>query len=156
MMKNSFDFLAPGAVVAQSHCANSKALFQLIGGIAGKEYGLDPQQVVERLVERERLGTTGFGNGIAIPHAKFAALGHVTGVFVQLETPVDFAAVDGLPIDLAFCLLSPADSGALHLKALAQISRWMRDRSFVAKLRGATTSEALYALFAGIETRDAA
>ncbi len=152
----SFEFLSAQTIIAKSHVANSKALFQLLGQTAQREYGLDAQRVVEGLIERERLGSTGFGNGIAIPHAKFEGLNQVSGIFVQLAEGIEFSSVDSFAVDLVFCLLSPADAGSLHLKALAQASRWLRDRSFVAKLRGADTSEALYALFAGLETRDAA
>jgi PTS system nitrogen regulatory IIA component len=112
--------------------------------------------VIERLTERERLGSTGFGAGVAIPHGKVDGLEHVVGLFVQLQPPVDFDAIDDLPVDLVFCLLSPPDSGAEHLKALALVSRWMRDSAFVAKLRGAASSDAVLALFAAAQTRDAA
>jgi nitrogen PTS system EIIA component len=155
-MKNSFDYLAPSAIVAQCNAASTKAVFQLIGQIAEREYGLSAESTIEGLVERERLGSTGFGAGIAIPHARSENLDRVVGAFIQLETGIDFGAVDGLPVDLFFCLISPADAGSLHLKALAHTSRWLRDRSFVAKLRGAESSEALYALFDGVEARDAA
>jgi nitrogen PTS system EIIA component len=155
-MVSSFEFLAPGAVVANLHMTSSKAVFQQLGQIAEREYGIAAAQAIEGLVERERLGTTGFGAGVAIPHARISTLDHVVGIFLHLEKPVDFKAIDDLPVDLIFCLLSPSDAGSLHLKALAQVSRWMRDRNFVAKLRGAGSSEAIYALFAALESRDAA
>mgnify|MGYP002131726838 FL=1 len=136
--------------------ANAKALFQHLGQVAEREYGLAAIDVVDRLTERERLGSTGFGGGVAIPHVKMEGLDHVVGIFVQLATPVDVKAIDDLPVDLVFCLLSPPDAGSEHLKALAQVSRWLRDRAFVAKLRGAGSADAIYALFAASQTRDAA
>ena len=148
--------LAPGAVTAGGHMANAKALFQHLGQVAEREYGLAAIDVVDRLTERERLGSTGFGGGVAIPHGKMEGLDHVVGIFVQLATPVDVKAIDDLPVDLVFCLLSPPDAGSEHLKALAQVSRWLRDRTFVAKLRGAGSADAIYALFAASQTRDAA
>ncbi|MEY4501212.1 MAG: hypothetical protein RIS52_1102 [Pseudomonadota bacterium] len=155
-MTSSFEFLAAGAIVAASRATSSKAVFQLLGQTAEREYGLPASLVVERLIERERLGSTGFGGGVAIPHAKLESLEHVVGVFLQLAKPVDFNAVDAMPVDLFFCLLSPEDAGSLHLKALAQTSRWLRDRAFLAKLRGAGTEGAIYALFSALEARDAA
>lgn len=148
--------LAPGAITAGGHMANSKALFQHLGQVAEREYGLSAIDVIDRLTERERLGSTGFGGGVAIPHGKMEGLDHVVGIFVQLADPVDVKAIDDLPVDLVFCLLSPPDAGSEHLKALAQVSRWLRDRAFVAKLRGAGSADAIYALFAASQTRDAA
>lgn len=149
-------FFAPGAVVAALPVSGKKPLFQSLGQLAEQVYGIDQQKVVERLTERERLGSTGFGGGIAIPHGKIDGLDRVVAIFAQLATPIDFAAVDDMPVDLVFMLLSPVDAGADHLKALAQVSRALRDRSFVAKLRGAATEDALAVLFSGGEARDAA
>ena len=109
------------------------------------------------LTEREKLGSTGFGGGVAIPHAQDRrARSRVVGVFARLAQPIDFHAVDDLPVDLVFMLLSPPDAGAEHLKALARVSRRLRDRGFVAKLRGAGSRDALYALLTADEARDAA
>jgi PTS system nitrogen regulatory IIA component len=155
-MTDLSDLLVPEAVVSALGSANKKSLFQQLGAIAAKAYGLDAKIVADRLSDREKLGSTGFGGGIAIPHAKLEGLRHVTGVFVRLPQPVDFAAVDDLPVDLVFMLLSPAGAGAEHLKALARVSRTLRDRAFAAKLRGAGSPDALYALLAGVEARDAA
>jgi nitrogen PTS system EIIA component len=102
------------------------------------------------------LGSTGFGNGIAIPHGKVEGLNHIVALCARLTQPIDFQAIDDLPVDLIFCLLSPPDAGADHLKALAQVSRWLRDAAFVAKLRGAGSNDAAYALFFGGEARNAA
>jgi PTS system nitrogen regulatory IIA component len=150
------EFLDGDAIVADLAVANKKALFQALGGIAERSMGLNAKEVVDRLNERERLGTTGFGGGVAIPHGRMEGLRGIRGAFVRLEKPIDYGAIDDLPIDLVFMLLSPADAGADHLKALAQVSRKLRDRALVANLRGAVTPDALYALFAHTETRDAA
>ena len=149
-------FFALGAVVAALPVTGKRPLFQLLGQLAEQVYGIDQQEVVERLTERERLGSTGFGGGIAIPHGKIEGLDHVVGIFAQLAQPIDFGAVDDMPVDLVAMLLSPVDAGAEHLKALAQVSRALRDRLFVEKLRGAATGDALGVLFAGREVRDAA
>ena len=148
--------LVPGAVAAGANITTSKALFQHLGQVAEREYGLLATEVVDRLTERERLGSTGFGGGVAIPHGKIDGLTQVVGLFIQLAQPVDVKAIDDLPVDLVFCLLSPPDAGSEHLKALAQVSRWLRDRTFVAKLRGAGSADAIYALFAASQARDAA
>ncbi len=150
------DLLSDGAVVAGLNVSGKKALFQTLAQIAAREYGLEAHEVVERLTERERLGSTGFGNGVAIPHGKIAGLKHIVGLFVHLEKPVDFQAIDDLPVDLVFCLLSPPDAGADHLKALALVSRWLREPSFVAKLRGAGSGDAVLAVIASASARDAA
>ncbi len=150
------DLLSPGAIAAGLSVSSSKSLLQYFGQVAAREYGLDASLVVERLTERERLGSTGFGNGIAIPHGRVDGLDHVVGLLAVLEKPVEFQSVDDMPVDLVFCLLSPPDAGSAHLKALAQVSRWMRDRNFVAKLRGAGTPDSIYALFDALDARDAA
>ncbi|TGX53306.1 PTS lactose transporter subunit IIC [Sphingomonas gei] len=150
------DLLIPEAVLAGLGATNKKTLFQQLGTAAARAYGVDAKLVTERLAEREKLGSTGFGGGIAIPHGKLDGLKRVAGVFVRLAHPVDFAAIDDLPVDLVFMLLSPVSAGAEHLKALACVSRKLRDRNFAAKLRGAGSPDALFALLAGLETRDAA
>jgi PTS system nitrogen regulatory IIA component len=150
------DLLIPEAVLSGTSASSKKKMFTLLGEVAARAYALDAAQVTERLSEREKLGSTGFGGGIAIPHGKIAGVTGVLGVFVRLDKPIDFAAVDDLPVDLVFALLSPPDGGADHLKALARVSRRLRDRTFTAKLRGAGSSDALYALLTGIDARDAA
>ncbi|WP_293880824.1 PTS sugar transporter subunit IIA [Sphingomonas sp.] len=155
-MNDLIDFLRPGAVVAALAVPNKKVLFQQLATLADTAHGVDATLVVERLTERERLGSTGFGGGIAIPHGKIEGLDRVVGVVAQLADPIDFSAIDDLPVDLVFMLLSPVDAGADHLKALAQVSRALRDKTLVAKLRGAASDDALFALFAAGETRDAA
>ncbi len=143
--------LTPKAVRSALAVGNKKALLQQLALLAAQAHGVDQTAVQERLLERERLGSTGFGGGIAIPHGKIDGLTEVIGVCVQLTAPVDFEAIDDLPVDLVFMLLSPADGGADHLKALATVSRMMRDRPFVAKLRGAANDDSLLALLTSYE-----
>lgn len=150
------DLLVPEAVVAGMGAATKKALFQQLGAAAASAYGLDSAEVTARLTEREKLGSTGFGGGIAIPHGKLEGIKRVCGVFARLAKPVDFAAVDDMPVDLVFMLLSPVGAGAEHLKALACVSRKLRDQAFAAKLRGAASNDAVYVLLTGVEARDAA
>jgi PTS system nitrogen regulatory IIA component len=155
-MKILSDMLIPGAVAVELSVTNKKSLFQHFGMIAEREYGLSATDIVDRLTERERLGSTGFGNAVAIPHGKIDGLDHIVALFVRLAQPIDFQSLDQMPVDLVFCLLSPPDAGADHLKALAQVSRWLRDPLFVAKLRGAATNDAVFALLNGTEARNAA
>ena len=150
------ELLVPEAIAAGGSAASKKALFAALGAVAAEAYGLDARAVAERLAEREKLGTTGFGGGIAIPHGKLDSIKRVCGVFARLDKPVDFGAVDDLPVDLVFMLLSPVGAGAEHLKALACVSRKLRDRAFAEKLRGAASQDALYALLTSGEARDAA
>jgi len=155
-MDDLSDLLSPQAIQAALVVPNKKALFQQLANQATGLVGVDARLIADRLVERERLGSTGFGGGVAIPHGKIDGLDRVVGLFARLSTPIDFAAIDDLPVDLVFLLLSPADAGVEHLKALARVSRRLRDKGFVAKLRGAGSDDALYALFATGETRHAA
>jgi PTS system nitrogen regulatory IIA component len=155
-MTHLSEILSSEAIDADLVAANKKSLFQQLAAAAGKLTGLAPKAIVTALNEREKLGSTGFGNGSAIPHGKVAGIDRVFGYFARLESPIDFQAVDGLPVDLVFLLLSPPDAGAEHLKALASVSRTFRDRQILAKLRGARSKDALYALLAGTEALHAA
>lgn len=153
---NLTNLLYPATVRGHVALDAKKALFPLVGDIASQALGLNAHEVSEALLERERLGSTGFGRGIALPHAKLPGLTGVRGIFLQLARPIDFNAVDGLPVDLLFVLLSPLDAGADHLKALAGVSRMLRNESFSERLRGAKSDEALYALLSDSDARDAA
>ena len=155
-MTDFHDLLLPEAVSAQLSVNGKKQLFQKLAEMAQQAYGLPADTVYERLTERERLGSTGFGGGIAIPHAKIEGLDKVYGLVLRLETPIPFDAVDDASVDIIFSLLSPADSGAEHLKTLARVSRYLRCGQNAARLRGAGSDEALLALLAGAEARDAA
>jgi len=156
MMSDLSDILSDRAIDADLVAANKKALFQQLGAAAAKLTGLPAKEIVASLNAREKIGSTGFGGGAAIPHGKIEGLQNVVGYFARLETPVDFQSIDNMPVDLVFLLLSPPDAGADHLKALARISRAFRDAETVAKLRGARSRDAIYALLAGGEARDAA
>ena len=150
------DILKPEALTVSLSVGSKKQLFQKLGDLAASAYGADAGQVIERLTERERLGSTGFGGGIAIPHAKLPGIDQVRGMVVLLEQPIAFDAVDDAPVDVVFALLSPIDSGAEHLKTLARVSRYLRNEAQVARLRGVGSDEALFALLSGNEARDAA
>ena len=155
-MTDLSDIIGAGSVIAALPAASKRALFAGLGRAAGEAFGLDAAMVAERLAQREKLGTTGFGGGVAVPHAKIEGIGQVRGVFARLPQPLGYGAVDALPVDIAIMLLSPPEAGADHLKALARVSRALRDRGFAAKLRGAASRDALVALLSGVESRDAA
>lgn len=150
------DFLAAGAVDDALHVTSKKGLFHQLALTAGRLTGLDAKNIAAAMNDREKTGTTGFGNGIAIPHGKVAGLERIFGLFARLPVPLAYQAVDQMPVDLVFLLLSPPDAGADHLKALAKVSRALRDKQVLAKLRGARSRDALYALLAGAEALDAA
>ena len=155
-MNDLSEIIAADAVDAAMQAANKKALFQQLAAAAAKRTGLSAKAIAAVLSEREKIGSTGFGSGVAIPHGKMDGLEKVFGFFARLSSPIDYQAVDGMPVDLVVLLLSPPDAGADHLKALAGISRMFRDRQILAKLRGARSKDAIYALIAGVETRNAA
>jgi len=155
-MTDLHEILSPDAVLEHVSAGTRKALFQQLATTAAKAYALDPAVVTNAVATREKLGSTGFGAGVATPHGKVPGLTRVCGVFARLTNPLDFAAVDDLPVDIVFMLLSPPDAGADHLKALARVSRTLRDKSFVAKLRGAGSRDALVALLTADQVRDAA
>lgn len=132
---------------------------QILGTLAerfGSVYALDPAHVLERIEERERLGSTGFGRGVAIPHARIDGLVRPVATFLRLEQPVAFDSADGMPVDVVFGLLSPEQAGATHLQALAAISRLMRDERMHERLVAAPDADALYALLVNVIDRDAA
>ena len=136
--------------------ANKRALFHSLGQIAGPRLQLDPAELALALSDREKLGSTGFGNGVAIPHGKVAGLNRIYGLVAHLVEPIDYKAIDGVPVDLVFLLLSPPDAGADHLKALAAISRVMRHAPTLEKLRGARSRDALTAVLMGVDEPHAA
>ncbi len=155
-MINFSDLLLQQTVLSDVPAANKKAMLHHLAQILAQAHQLDAKLAGTIVADRERLGSTGFGGGVAIPHGKVDGINRVVGLFARLAQPVDFQAIDELPVDIVFMLLSPVDAGADHLKALARVSRHLRDRSFVAKLRGAGSPDALYALWTGDEARDAA
>jgi PTS system nitrogen regulatory IIA component len=136
----------PDAVLACVKASGKKALLAELASKAASLFKLDERRVFDRLLERERLGSTGIGGGIAIPHGRMAALDKPIGLFARLGQPVDFDSIDERPVDTVFLLLAPEGAGADHLKALARVSRLLRDRSLVEKLRATESADALYAL----------
>jgi PTS system nitrogen regulatory IIA component len=136
--------------------ANKRALFHALCQIAGQRLQLDLAELVSAVVERERLGSTGFGNGVAIPHGKVTGLRRIYGLVAHLPEPIEYKAIDGVPVDLVFLLLSPPDAGADHLKALAAISRVVRHAPTLEKLRGAHSGDALTAVLMGVDEQHAA
>lgn len=140
------ELLDTESVVARLPATSKKQALQELAKRAAQITGLQERVIFDVLLERERLGTTGVGNGIAIPHGKLPGLSRLYGLFARLEKPVDFEAVDDQPVDLIFLLLAPEGAGADHLKALARVSRLLRDRTICDKLRGSDEAEALYSL----------
>ena len=140
------DLLVPEGVVADLKATSKKQALQDLAKRAAEVSGLHERAIFDVLVERERLGTTGVGNGIAIPHGKLASLDRLHGLFARLEQPIDFHAIDERPVDLIFVLLAPENAGADHLKALARISRLLRNNGICDKLRGTDSAEALFAI----------
>lgn len=138
--------LPPNAVRVLGQASSKKRLFQDLGDYAQSVYGLRGGVVVDALQERETLGPTGVGHGVALPHARIEGLDRVVGLFVRLDRSLDFDAVDRQPVDLVFALFAPKDSGVEHLKALALVSRTMRDAGVCAKLRANSDPAALHAV----------
>jgi PTS system nitrogen regulatory IIA component len=137
--------------------AESKAqILDTLADCFAAVYALDRTQVQKRIEERESLGSTGFGRGVAIPHARLDGLSRPVAAFLRLEEPVEFKSADGMPVDCVFGLLSPEQAGAVHLQALAAISRLMRDDRMHQKLSSAPDADALYALLVNVIDRDAA
>jgi len=148
--------LKPAAVRVLGHATSKKRLFQDIAEVAQAIYGLNATETVDALQEREGLGPTGVGHGVALPHARLHGLDHVVGVFLRLEKPLDFDAVDRQPVDLVFALLAPKESGVEHLKALALVSRTLRDAATCAKLRANSDPAALHAVLTEARSTQAA
>ncbi len=140
------ELLTRDRVLAGLKATSKKQALQELSRYASNTTGVHERAVFDILLERERLGTTGVGQGIAIPHGKLPGLDRLYGLFARLERPIDFDAIDERPVDLIFLLLAPESAGADHLKALARVSRLLRDGKMCEKLRGGKTTEALYAL----------
>ena len=140
------DILQPEAVRVFGAASSKKRLFQEIADVAQLAYGLSSQTTVEALLDRESLGPTGVGHGVALPHARLDGLDKVVGAFVKLDNPLEFGAVDRQPIDIAFALFAPEDAGVEHLKALALVSRTLREQSFCTKLRANPDPATLYTI----------
>ncbi len=150
------DILLPSAVKSVSQVSSKKRLFQDVAELAQTVYRVDAVRTFDALQERESLGPTGVGNGVALPHARLHGLDKVVALFFRLERPMDFDAVDKLPVDLVFALLAPQSSGVDHLKALALVSRTLRDADLRAKLRANDDPVALHAVLAAAQDSQAA
>lgn len=140
------DLIAPEGVIPSLKSKSKKQVLQDLAAKATELTNLNQREIFDTLLQRERLGSTGIGNGIAIPHGKISGLEKIICVFARLEEPIDFESVDGEPVDLVFLLLAPEGAGADHLKALARISRLLREPSATEKLRGSSSQSALYSL----------
>jgi PTS system nitrogen regulatory IIA component len=138
------DLLQQDAIIPTLRANSKKQLLQEMAAKASKLTGLAERDIFDVILQRERLGSTGVGNGIAIPHGKMPSVKSITGVFARLETSVDFEALDDQPVDLVFLLLAPEGAGADHLKALSRIARVLRDQDLVAKLRATDSASAIY------------
>ncbi len=148
--------LRPGAVRVVASASSKKRLFQEIADLAASARGLDPDATLEALLDRESLGPTGVGHGVALPHARMPGLDEVAGCFVFLEKPLDFGAVDRQPVDLVFTLFAPEEAGVEHLKALALVSRTLREQSFCTKLRANPDAATLYTILTESQSVQAA
>ncbi len=150
------DLLAPKAIIPLLKASSKKQVIQELSERAADLTGLSQRQIFEKLLQRERLGSTGVGQGVAIPHGKLAELDRIYGMFAVLEKPVNFDAMDDKPVDIVFLLLAPEGAGADHLKALARIARVLRSPDTLAKLRASSDCDAIRAVLCELKTSDAA
>lgn len=150
------DLISPEAILPALRVTSKKQALQEISKRAAELVRAPERSVFEVLIERERLGTTGVGHGIAIPHGKLANIDKLYALFARLETPIDFDSIDEQPVDLICVLLAPESAGADHLKALARVSRLLRDQTTCEKLRGSDSADAIYALLTESATSHAA
>ncbi len=150
------DVLTPDAILPAVKGVSKKQVLQELASFAATLANISESEVLEALVQRERLGSTGIGHGIAIPHGKMPKLTHLFGIFARLEKPVDFDALDGEPVDLVFLLLAPEGAGADHLKALSRVARALRDPAIAQKLRKSHDASALFSLLTQEQTATAA
>lgn len=150
------DLVQVSAILPNLKANSKKQLLQLLAERAATVTGIPEREIFDTVLQRERLGSTGVGNGIAIPHGKLANAKRITGVFARLDHPVDFEALDDQPVDLVFLLLAPEGAGADHLKALSRIARVLRDSDTVAKVRGTHDASAIHALLASAPASHAA
>lgn len=143
---NIGELLDRAAISARVSATNKKKALAVIAEIAARNFGLEPAEVLEALAEREAAGSTGVGHGVAVPHARLEGLQRMRGVFVRLEQPVEFESVDDQPVDLLFALFAPKNAGAEHLRALAKVSRVLRQGDLREQLRKARSADAVHAL----------
>lgn len=150
------DLISPQAVIASLKANGKKQALIELSERASEVSGLDSREILDALIQRERLGSTGIGGGIAIPHGKLARCNRIFGVFARLEKPIDFEALDDAPVDLIFLLIAPENAGADHLNALSRAARMLRDQSLVATLRSTRDPSALYSILVRSPTPNAA
>lgn len=150
------EILSPEGIIAGMRATSKKQVLQELARVAGQLTGENDRSIFEVLLDRERLGSTGVGRGVAIPHGKLSSLRGIFGLFARLQRPVDFESIDDQPVDLVFLLLAPEASGAEHLKALAKVSRLLRDEGLCEKLRGCDSADAIYALLSDDAAMNAA
>lgn len=146
MIMDLGDLITPNGVVPSLKAKSKKQVLQELAGHAAQQTGLDQRDIFNTLLQRERLGSTGVGHGLAIPHGKMAGLKQIFAMFARIDAPIDFEAIDDEPVDIVFLLLAPEGAGADHLKALARISRLLRDPSAINKLRHSKGRSALYSV----------
>ncbi len=149
-------FLLPEAIIADAKAGSKKRVLQDAARLAAQVYDLPESKLLSALQARELLGPTGMGNGVAIPHARLPEITHVSGVFLHLETPIDFSAVDRQPVDLVFVLFAPESAVTDHLKSLARVSRTLRNEATCKKLRSTRDTAAIYSIFMENERSQAA
>jgi PTS system nitrogen regulatory IIA component len=145
---NIGDLLEPRAIAPRAGASGKRQVLSAVADIAARNFGLDAEQVLDALLEREAAGSTGVGHGVAVPHARLPGLARMRGVFMRLDQPTAFESVDGQPVDLVFALFAPLGSDTEHLRTLARVSRLLRQGELRQQLRQARTSEAMYALLA--------
>jgi nitrogen PTS system EIIA component len=150
------DLISPETVFADIKATSKKHALQELARRAAIVTKCPERAILDVLLERERLGTTGIGRGIAIPHGKLAGIDHVYGLFAKLDSGIDFDSMDDMPVDLVFLLLAPESAGADHLKALARVSRTLRDTGRCEKLRGSNDADALFAVLTDESAQSAA
>lgn len=148
------DILSKDSVVPCAKVTSKRQLLQLAADKAAEATGLDPHEIFETLIEREKCGTTGLGGGIAVPHGKLKGIDEVIGIFIRLDRAIEFDAVDEMPVDLVFVLLAPQGAGADHLKALSRIARTLRHDRLVEQLRRSREADRLYSLLVQPEQAD--
>lgn len=148
--------LAPGMIAGALKANSKKQLLQELAALGSRGTSLNERTIFDALLQRERLGSTGIGNGIAIPHGRFAGISRLSGMFARLEKPIDFESVDDVPVDLVFVLMAPEEAGADHLQGLAKIARLLRTPQIVQSLRATRDPAALYSILTTGDTSRAA
>jgi len=150
------DLIAPDSIICPLRANSKKQVLQELANKAAELTGLDGRDIFETILQRERLGSTGIGHGLAIPHGKLEGINRIFGIIARLSSPVDFEAVDEQPVSIVFLLLAPENAGADHLKALALVSRLVKDKSTLDKIRYADNARSIYAILTEPATSNAA